>query len=155
MKRTLLIALLTAVSSAVRSAPPDLDAAVEKWASADLKPTYTYALTDLNADGYLDAVVLISDPDYCGSGGCSMVVFKGTPDGFEVLSESTITREPIFVLPEVKSGWHSISVFVAGGGAEPGQVLLRFDGKGYPGNPTTEEYATKADLKLAQQLSLK
>lgn len=131
-----------------------LDQAVSTWASETTPPAYRYALTDLSSDGRLDAIVLISDPDYCGTGGCTLLVIQGTSAGFKVISDSTITREPIYLLREVRSGWHTISVLVAGGGVEAGQALMRFNGKQYPGNPSIEPRATAADLKTATKLTL-
>ncbi len=49
----------------------------------------------------------------------------------------SITRPPIRVLPTVTHGWHDLGVMVAGGGIIPGyEARLRFDGHSYPSNPT-------------------
>ena len=41
------------------------------------------------------------------------------------------------VFPEVKNGWHTLGVAVAGGGILPGyQAELPFDGHAYPENPS-------------------
>jgi hypothetical protein len=83
-----------------------------------------------------------------------MVIFKGTSTGvFEVVSHSTITREPIYVLAAVNSGWRTLSV-LASGGLSAAQVLLRFDGEGYPLNPSLQTRVTPADLESAQRLQL-
>ena len=70
------------------------------------------------------------------------------------MSRSTVTREPIFVLPELSHGWHTLSVYVAGGGSDASQVLLRFDGTEYPSNPTQQERAGSQDLSGAKKLTL-
>jgi len=142
------------VPAIVVAGTPSLDPVLSTWASATKPPAYRYALTDLNNDGRSDAIVLISGPEYCGSGGCNLLVLQGTSAGFKLISDSTITREPIFILREVRSGWHSLSVLVAGGGAEAGQALMRFNGKQYPDNPSMEPRATAADLKAATKLAL-
>lgn len=129
-----------------------LEKAIIAWAEESKAPSYRYAFADLNGDGIDDAVVLITDNQYCGSGGCSFVIFQGVGGGFKVISSSTITREPILLLPEKKKGWHTLSVFVAGGGAKPGQVMMRFDGKEYPSNPSMEPKANNSDLKGAKTL---
>lgn len=154
MKRLFLLASMALSSAAIAAGPPELEAAIAAWAAPEPLPTYRYALTDLNGDGQMDAIVLALGPYYCGSGGCTMAIFKGTSDGFAAVSDASITREPIYVLTEVKSGWHTLSVHVAGGGAQPGQALLRFDGAKYPSNPSMQERASQTDLKTAQQLTL-
>lgn len=129
-----------------------LEKAIKAWAEESAVPTYKHSFADLNDDGVDDAVVLITDNQYCGSGGCSFVIFRGMAGGFKLVSSSTITREPILLLPEKKKGWHTLSVLVAGGGAKPGQVMMRFDGKKYPGNPSMQPKAKKNDLKDAKTL---
>jgi hypothetical protein len=131
---------------------PALEKAIKAWTKESTIPTYKYAFVDLNDDGIDDAVVLITDNQYCGSGGCSFVIFRGVAGGFKLVSSSTITREPILLLPEKEKGWHTLSVFVAGGGAKPGQVMMRFNGKKYPGNPSMQHKAKKNDLKDAKTL---
>lgn len=105
---------------------------------------YDYALRDLNGDGRPEALVYAwrgledgQDVNLCGSGGCYLAVLSLTPTGYRVVSDISITRPPIHVLPSVSHGWHDISVLVAGGGILPGyRARLRFDGKTYPTNPS-------------------
>jgi hypothetical protein len=118
-------------------------------------PPYEYAMVDLNGDGVPDAIVLLTGPEYCGSGGCNMVVLRGAKEAFFFVSSSTITRQPVRILQEARMGWRSLSVSVAGGGAKPGEVLMRFNGKRYPRNPTTQPYATASDLRDAATLEFK
>jgi hypothetical protein len=145
-------ALLCQVSTA--STNIAIDDAVRGWAKTGITPSFTYALVDLNDDGILDAVVLINDHAYCGSGGCNMLVLVGDSGGFKVLSSSTIIREPISVLPERRFKWHTLAVHIAGGGAKPGVALLRFDGKRYRGNPTMARGASTKNLVGATTLTL-
>ena len=144
--------LLCQVSTA--STNVALDDAVRGWAKTGNTPSFTYALVDLNDDGILDAVVLINDHTYCGSGGCTMLVVVGSSVGFKVLSSSTIIREPISVLPESRFKWHTLAAHVAGGGAKPGVVLLRFDGKRYRWNSTMAPDAATQNLVGATNLKL-
>lgn len=131
-----------------------LDAAVKAWSKDADVPSYSFALADLNGDGIDDAIALITAQEYCGSGGCSLVIFRGEPKGFKLVSSSSITRPPILLLPEKRYGWHTLSVMVAGGGAEPGQVLMRFNGHKYPYNPSMQPKAKESALKDATTLKL-
>src|SRR5216683_5061459 len=109
-------------------------------------PVFRHAFTDLDGDGHPDAVVLLSSPSWCGSGGCTMIVFRGTKGGFTPVSSSTITYEPIRVSTEKKSGWRTLIVYSKG----KGDVLMRFDGKRYPLNPSMQPRATAAQSSTAQ-----
>jgi hypothetical protein len=102
--RTLIAIVVVPMPTIGLAGTPAVDHAVSTWASARKPPGYRYALTDLNRDGLPDAIVLVSDSEYCGSGGWTLLVLKGTSAGFEVMSDATITREPIDVLREV---WNS------------------------------------------------
>lgn len=144
--------LLVLAPPALAGNVPALEKAIKEWAKESTVPTYKHAFADLNDDGLDDAVVLITDNQYCGSGGCSFVIFQGVSGGFKVVSSSTITREPILLLPEKKKGWHTLSVFVAGGGTKSGQVMMRFNGKSYPGNPSMQPKAKKNNLNGAKSL---
>jgi hypothetical protein len=131
-----------------------IDVAVRAWAKTDMTPSLEYALVDLNDDGISDAVVLVNDPRYCGSGGRTMLILVGTSSGFMMTSASTIVRAPISVLPKRRFNWHTIAVQVAGGGGRPGTRLLRFNGKRYPGSPTMAPSALPEDLVGASALKL-
>ena len=101
-----LIQFLTSLSLTEAQDTQQLLAAVQAYAErkGDREtPMYRHALADLNGDGRVDAVVLLLG-DYCGSGGCTMLVFRGTKDGFAFVSGSTITNEPIRVSREKTNG---------------------------------------------------
>jgi hypothetical protein len=93
--------------------------------AADLSSyDFVYALTDLNGGGIQDAIVLLKG-DYCGSGGCTLQIYRGTHHGFAFVSSSTSSRESIRILPEMRFGWHSFTIFVSGRGAKPSNMQLR------------------------------
>jgi hypothetical protein len=89
---------------------------------------FDFALVDLNDDGIPAAIVLFKGPDNCGSGECALQIFRGTKQGLEFISGSTCSREPIQMLAERRLRWHSFTVSVSGGGAKPGNALMRFNG---------------------------
>ena len=97
------------------------------------------AQIDLNGDGIQDALVLLDNPMYfCGTGGCTMLVFKGTKSGFAFVSRSTLIRSPVLVSDTKTHGWRDLLVEVSGGGATPKKVALKFTGGKYPLNPSTQ-----------------
>lgn len=93
---------------------------------------------DLNRDGKNEFIVYISGRDWCGSGGCPMMILERIGESFKVLTNISITRPPIRVLDTSSNGWRDITVWVEGGGIRPGyEAELRFNGRTYPENPTT------------------
>jgi hypothetical protein len=103
----------------------------------DRTTRYMLAFRDLNADGTPETIVYLIGKKWCGSGGCNTLIV--TPDGssWRIVASITITPPPIYVLTGMSNGWHSIGVWVQGGGIQPGyEAELRFDGKTYPKNPS-------------------
>lgn len=98
---------------------------------------YLVAFADLDDDGQPEAIAYLISPNWCGSGGCSMFVLKQNGNTWETVTETSITQRPIRVLTDTSHGWHSLGVWVQGGGIQPGyEAELRFDGKTYPENPS-------------------
>lgn len=146
--------ILPSAMSAEVGSVQSLEAAIASWSHQSETPAFQYDLVDLNEDSLPDAIVLMTDPDFCGSGGCSMLIFRGTRGSFELVSASTLARRPILILKEASKGWRSLSVMVAGGGAKSGQALMRFDGSRYPRNPSVQPLASASDLEGAFTVSL-
>lgn len=111
-------------------------------------PSLRTFLIDLNGDGHADGIVLLTGNTWCGSGGCNMLVFRGTEIGFSFVSESTITQEPLMVLPETQHGWRTLIVNSGG----TGKVLLQFDGHRYPSNPSIQPRPSRQQVEQAQVL---
>lgn len=104
----------------------------------DAKQRFMTAYVDLNQDAANDALVLMNSPDFCGSGGCTLLVFQGQQQAFKFVSRSTLINNPIVVSDQRTNGWRDLIVDVRGGGAQPTKVALTFDGKAYPLNPSTQ-----------------
>jgi|SRR5271170_235478 len=171
MRNALFLLILCALAAATIAAePPGLREAIAKHAEiraeqsrrlygAHIPPVdpasfkFDYALVDLNGDGIPDAFVLFKGP-YCGSGGCTLEILRGTKDGFEYISGSTISREPIQILAEKRFDWHSFTVWVVGGGAKPCNAPMRFNGQQYPLNPSMAPCATPAQLQSATPVTM-
>jgi hypothetical protein len=151
---SILALCLVGAPSALLAAPPGLNESVSAF-TGEATPDFRYSLFDLNGDKVPDAVVLLRGTDWCGSGGCTMLVLQGNSQGFKLISRSTITREPIQVLADSRNGWLTLAVTIGGGGREPGQALLTFDGKEYPLNPSMQPQASAHDLVRSQVLTFK
>ncbi len=96
------------------------------------------ATVDLNGDGKPETIVYLLGQEFCGSGGCSMLVLRQDQNGnYMLVTESTITRLPIRILTTSTNGWKDLGVTVARGGIRtPYEARLPFNGKKYPSNPT-------------------
>src|SRR2546422_5453095 len=65
-----------------------LCSAVENWVKKSGSETvaFRHSFTDLDGDGRAEALVLLRGNVWCGSGGCTMLVFRGTDAGFTFVS---------------------------------------------------------------------
>jgi hypothetical protein len=96
------------------------------------------AQADLHGNGRQDALVLLQNPKYfCGTGSCTMLVFKGTQSGFEFVSRSSLIRGPVLMGETKTYGYRNLTVEVSAGGIAPKQVALKYTGSKYPLNPFT------------------
>lgn len=110
---------------------------------------YLEAWTDLNGDQIKDVVVLLQGTEWCGSGGCTMLIYHAKNDhSLTLVTKTTVTNTPIYQLSTKQNGWSDLSVYSNVKGV--GQVKLSFDGKSYPSNPSLEKpyQIKKADRKL-------
>ncbi|MFO6448440.1 hypothetical protein ACLBKU_15000 [Erythrobacter sp. NE805] len=133
------VILVTAASLAVTApAGGEPSDAVARYVEGTLHfSSYQRAEADLDGDGRAETFVYATDPAYCGSGGCTLVVLSPQGHGFRVVMRSTVTQLPIRLLETSTNGWRDVGVNVSGGGTtRPSIARLRFDGERYPGNPT-------------------
>lgn len=119
------------------------------------KTDYLETWTDLNGDQIKDAVVLLQGTEWCGSGGCTMLIYHAKNDhSLSLITKTTVTDTPIYQLSTKQNGWSDLSVYSKG----VGQVKLSFDGQSYPTNPSLAKpyQIQKADqqLELTEPLKL-
>jgi hypothetical protein len=149
MRNIVTISLSMALSTvpAFAAEPPALLAAIQEHIGTGNveAPKHRYALIDLNNDGIPDALVLLTAQDYCGSGGCTLEIYRGTGEGFEFLSGSALTSEPIRVSAETAGGWKTLIVSTRGND----RALLRFDGRRYPLNPSMQQRASDEQVQAS------
>jgi hypothetical protein len=135
----LTVALLGMNTLAFSSPPPGLAEAVAKWAAPAKIAQFDFSLVDLNSDGDVDAVVHVTDPSRCGNGGCPLLVFKHTSQGFEKIGDSGVVSKPIYLLRQVDSGWTSLAAKV-GMGDGAGMRPIRFMDTEYRPNPVMRAF---------------
>src|SRR5215472_1864137 len=103
----------------------------------DKSTRYSLAFRDLNGDGIPEAIVYLIGQQWCGSGGCNLLVFQKNGASWKLITKMTITNPPIRIIDTKTNGWHNLGVWVQGGGIQPGyEAELRFNGKTYPRNPS-------------------
>lgn len=94
---------------------------------------------DLNGDGAEDALVYVESESWCGSGGCTVVVFEAITDSVEVAefgafrpaAEISLMHGPVVVAETQTEGWADLLVQSETGGT----MRLAFDGETYPMSP--------------------
>jgi hypothetical protein len=132
---------LLGTSPATAAQDETLTAALKAYAAktgADFttfEPRQT-ACVDLNGDGSNDALLLLQGPSWCGTGGCTLLVFKGLRDGFRFVSATSLIRGPLLVSTGKTKGWRDLIVEVSGGGMAPKKVALKYNGRKYSPNPS-------------------
>ncbi len=135
--------LLTTESNATQSQLNDkLKAFLQEFAqgappSPDETLRVSTANVDLRGDGTKETLVYLNGRDWCGSGGCHLLVLVPQGSSFKIVSRIPITRPPIRILPTRSHGWSDLGVTVAGGGIMRAYVAkLPFNGVRYAENPT-------------------
>jgi hypothetical protein len=84
-----------------------------------------------------EIVVYVAGRDWCGSGGCTLLVLEPNNSSYKVIGRTPIVRLPVRLLESVTNGRPDISVWVQGGGIQTGyEALLPFNGEKYPTNPS-------------------
>ncbi|MEL6616365.1 MAG: hypothetical protein AAFQ43_11535, partial [Bacteroidota bacterium] len=96
------------------------------------------AWADINHDGLEDALVLSGDPDWCGSGGCALLVLEAIAEfdqeelgAYVVAAEIEMVSGPVELSASRTTGWRDLLIQ-----DEEGQTRrLQFDGETYPFSP--------------------
>lgn len=140
----------SAVKAAGKVAPQfseqDVYALVEKKVFAPEKAEmpkdrtpFKYGEHDLNGDGKAELFVLIQDPYFCGSGGCTAFLFSA--DG-KKLSRFTVSEPPVFVSEKKTNGWNDLIITSKGV-----QHVMVNDGKKYPLNPSVQPQISRDQIE--------
>lgn len=141
----LCIALLWASASGAEAAAPqesspaDVRSGIERYLQKYLRDDldvmseedrqYSYDTFDLNNDGKKEIFVALVSPYFCGSGGCTLLILN--PD-FTLNSRMTLVNFPLQASSETSHGWRNLVI------PSKGDHLMKYNGKKYPGNPSTQ-----------------
>jgi hypothetical protein len=103
---------------------------------------FIYNAIDLNDDGKDEYLVGLIGGDWCGSGGCTVLIFD---KNFKLNTRMTVVEYPVYVgAPggkEVTKGYSNIYIQNRDGTV----AKMAWNGKKYPTNPSV---ATKTDKKI-------
>lgn len=133
---------------------PKVDQALRDYfRSINTDPTgtrYRWLSYDLNSDGDKELLVQL---DWCGSGGCTLLIFDNQQQSWKFNSRITLVRTPINLGINKHNDWQDLILFVSGGGAAPNQHNLKYDGSKYPLNPSTSPVANYDEISQIQLFS--
>jgi len=110
--------------------------------ASETSHNFIYNAVDLNDDGKEEYLVGLIGGDWCGSGGCTLLVFTNS---IKLNTKMTVVEYPIYVgAPggkEVTKGYSNIYIQNRDGSV----AKMAWNGKKYPTNPSM---ATKVDKKV-------
>ncbi|MGF1848539.1 COG3650 family protein [Vibrio lentus] len=104
---------------------------------------YRWLTYDLNGDGKEE---LFAQLDWCGSGGCTLLIFENHQDNWRFNSRMTLVKGDIRLGKSQSHGWQDLIFNVSGGGATPAKHTLSYTGVSYPLNPSVAPVANDADI---------
>lgn len=107
------------------------------------KIRYLTGSTDLNNDGSAEHFVLIQNSYFCGSGGCTAVIFDNSGN---IISQMSVVKSPVLLADSTSNGWQDFMVWSNGAFR-----LMAYDGNTYPNNPSLEP---AIDRKAGQQAAI-
>ena len=104
---------------------------------------YLTGHTDLNNDGYAEHFILIQNSYFCGSGGCTAVIFDNSGN---IISQMSVVKPPVLLADSTSNGWQDFMVWSNGAFR-----LMAYDGSSYPTNPSLEP---EVDRSASQHVAM-
>jgi hypothetical protein len=102
--------------------------------------TYRYAKVDLNGDASPEVVVHLTGSSFCGTGGCTTLIFQQLRGQYQLMGRISTSHAPIIVSGNTSNGWNDLIVYTRD--AVP--MLVKFGEK---------DYGEKVDLAPSADLS--
>jgi len=115
-------AILRNVSGYTRSVVGDTP---ERWGR------YVHAASDLDGDGRDEVFVYLMGSPFCGTGGCTLQVYRLTPGGYVLVNDFPISRLPVVAADTRHNGWRDLWRLESGGGAPATYVRHVYNGERY------------------------
>ncbi|MGR5414764.1 COG3650 family protein [Vibrio astriarenae] len=104
---------------------------------------YRWLEHDLNGDGAPELLVLL---DWCGTGGCTLLIFEDHQQEWRFNSRITLVNTPIRIANTQSNGWQDLVFDVYRGGMEAGQHKLSYGEVSYPINPSVAPIINPQDI---------
>ena len=116
------------LEEALRAAAPDYKRSI---LGSGREARYVFGRVDLDADGREEVLALTMGPFFCGTGGCTLYLFRQTDKGYSLIDSFPRSRLPVIASPSKTAGWHDLIRLESGGGVPPAYVRYAFDGEKY------------------------
>ncbi|WP_417870542.1 COG3650 family protein [Vibrio furnissii] len=104
---------------------------------------YRWLKYDLTGDNQPELLVQL---DWCGSGGCTLLVFQQQNQEWRFNSRITLVRTPFQLGKHNTHGWQDLMLPVSGGGAQAATHRLQYNGISYPVNPSVADVAQSEEI---------
>lgn len=92
---------------------------------------YVHAATDLDGDGRDEVFVYLMGSMFCGTGGCTLQIYRSTPQGYRLVNDVPLSRLPVVVADGRSNGWRDLWRLETGGGAPSRDVRHAYNGRRY------------------------
>lgn len=126
------------IGPATETSDPELQSALAEFLGEQAESTRTVTRIVGRGDQRL-ALIYLAGMNWCGSGGCNLLVLRHTPTGWEQIGNISRVSNPVRVLDTSTNGLPDIGVTVSGGGGPPAyEAEVSFDGRSYPRFPSDE-----------------
>lgn len=96
---------------------------------------FIYNLVDMNDDGKEEYLIGLMGPDFCGTGGCTMLILG---QDLKLISKITLVKYPIYLGPDESDNKTNKYKYIYMRTGQVGYVKLVWNGKKYPGNPSIQ-----------------
>ncbi len=115
--------------------------AVKAFDKSIKEDAFVYKMAALSSENSClsPMVYLTAGSGYCGTGGCTVLMFGCAKEGYRLLGATSVAFPPVYIAKSVTSGYHDIKVHVK----NKDLALLKFDGRHYPSNASTAPKSTQ------------
>jgi len=110
----------------------DVLQAVKAFDKSIKEDAFVYKMAALSSENSClsPVVYLTGGSGYCGTGGCTLLMFGCAKEGYRLLGATSVAFPPVYVAKSSTKGYHGMKVALKDGTL----VVLKFDGKKYFSN---------------------